>query len=193
MRKSSLIILAVSRITRWLSESASGPTSITISRSSSSLCSRFMASFLIIVHSGPISFRYQSSRNFSHSLGPSTGRVRHQCYVIAHVPVVLRYRNSSVDAGLSRGNGHVRSIRDQYRPVHDGLAASRVHKLRKRFQHFRHLVSSLAAAHVDNDGGVCPFCELLLGHSFSGPEGAGDGCGASLCDWEEEIDYALAS
>src|SRR5207253_2286795 len=105
-----------------------------------------------------------STLYFSHSLGPSTGRVRHQCDVIAHVPVVLRNRNSSVDAGLSRGNGHVRSIRDQYRPVHDGLAASRVHKLRKRFQHFRHLVSSLAAPHVDNDGGVSPLCELLLRH-----------------------------
>src|SRR5437870_12820479 len=55
-------------------------------------------------------------------------------------------------------------IREQYHPVDRGLDASRDHKHRKRFQPFRHLVSSLATPHVGNDGGVSTLCELLLRH-----------------------------
>ena len=29
--------------------------------------------------------------------------------------------------------------------------------------------------------------------ALAGAEGAGDGCGAAFCDWEEKVDYALAS
>ena len=62
----------------------------------------------------------------------------------------------------------------------------------KLAQHLGHLVAALAAADVDDDVGVGPLGELVLGDGLAGAESAGDGRGAALADGEERVDDALA-
>ena len=55
-------------------------------------------------------------------------------------------------------------------------------------QRLGHLVAAFAAADVDDDVGVAPFGQLVLGHGFAGAETAGDGRRAALGEREHRID-----
>ena len=58
-------------------------------------------------------------------------------------------------------------------------------------QNLGHLVAALAAAHIDDDIGVAPFGQLVLGHGLAGAETAGDGGHAALGNGKQRIDDAL--
>ena len=77
----------------------------------------------------------------------------------------------------------VRSMRD--------LPGPRVVELGELGEHVGHLVAALAAADVDDDVGVAPLGERVLGHRLAGAEAAGDGRGAAARDGEEDVDDAL--
>ena len=112
--------------------------------------------------------------------------------MIAHVAVIFRERDAGVDGGFARRNGHVGCIGNQNGAVGQGLTGFRVDQIAELFEHLCHFVAALAAADIDDDVGVAPFCQLMLGHRFSGSKSARHRCGAALGDGEQRIDYALA-
>ena len=67
----------------------------------------------------------------------------------------------------------------------------RVDEFGELVQNVGHLVTTLTAADVDDDLCFCPFCQLMLGNSLTGTEGAGDGCDTALGDREHRVDDAL--
>ena len=68
----------------------------------------------------------------------------------------------------------------------------RIDKLGELVQNICHLVATLAAADVDDDIGIGPLGDLVLGHGFSGTESARDGCCAAFCDREHRIQDTLS-
>ena len=129
---------------------------------------------------------------FAECLGPTRGRVRHDGDPETHVAVILGEGNAGVNRNLPRRNRHVGCVRYENGAFHDGPAGSRIDDFREFPKHVGHLISPFAAADIDDDVGIAPFRDRVLGHCLSGPEAAGDGRGSSLGNGEKEIDDALA-
>src|SRR5213596_182318 len=135
---------------------------------------------------------FEPTRNLSHCLRPSRGRVRHQGDVVSHVSVVFGERHPGVHGRLPRGDRHVARVRDERHAFHQGRAGVCVLELREGGQDFGHLVPSLPASDVDDDLRVAPLRELLFGHRFSRPEPTRDGGRPALRDREQEVEDPLA-
>jgi len=63
--------------------------------------------------------------------------------------------------------------------------------LRELGQHLSHLVAPLAAAHVDDDVGVTPLGQRVLGDGLAGTEAAGDRTRPTLGNGKEDVDDTL--
>src|SRR3989454_7635150 len=135
---------------------------------------------------------FEPTRNLSHRLRPSGGRVRHQRDVVSHVSVVFGKRHARVHGRLPRGDRHVARVCDEGHPFHQGRAGVRILELREGGQDFGHLVPPLTASDVDDDLRVAPLRQLLFGHRLAGPKAARDRGGPALGDREEEIEDPLA-
>jgi hypothetical protein len=66
----------------------------------------------------------ETARNLTERLGPARGRVGHHRDVHAHVAILLGERDARVDGGLARSDGHVGSVRDEARALHDADVAA---------------------------------------------------------------------
>ena len=133
----------------------------------------------------------KASRNFTQSLCPARGRVRHNSNMVAHVAVVFRKRDTRINRSLARGNGHIGGICDKHRSVGQRSVGFGVDKLGELLKNLSHFVAALAAADVYDNIGVAPFCKLVLGHGFARAEAAGDCSRAALCNGYNGINYAL--
>ena len=111
--------------------------------------------------------------------------------MVALVPVVLGDGHAGVDRRLPGGHRHIGGVGDEDGAVHQGLVALGVQQLGELLQGLGHLIAPLAAAQVDDDVGVRPLGQLVLGHGLARAEGAGDGGSAPLADGEEGVDDAL--
>ena len=82
--------------------------------------------------------------------------------------------STGIDGSLARSNGHVGGVRDQHSAFHDGRCfAAHFHgELGEIAQHFGHLISTLAAAHVDDHIGVGKFGERLGNDGLPTAEGS---------------------
>ena len=94
--------------------------------------------------------------------------------MIAHVPVILRQCQTGIQARLTGCHRHIGGIGDQRGAVHQRIACFRIDQLGKLLQNLRHLVSALAAADINDDVRVRPFCDLVLSHGLPGTETARD-------------------
>ena len=112
--------------------------------------------------------------------------------MVAHVAVILSQRNAGVDGCLTRGNRHVGGVGDQHGTIHQALTGTGVDQLAEFLQRLCHLVAALAAADIDDDVRIAPFCNLVLGHRLAGAKAAGDGRRAALGEREHRINDALA-
>merc|ERR1719322_1205187 len=79
-------------------------------------------------------------------------------------------------------------------PPHDafGFSVNLDSEFREVLQHFRHLIATLATAHIDDDVRVGVLGEGLRDHSLATSESARNGSGASLDAGEESIKAPLA-
>ena len=134
----------------------------------------------------------QTAADLTQSLGPAGGGVSHHGGVVAHVAVILGQRNAGVDGRLTRSNRHVGRVGNQHGTIHQALASAGVDQFAELLQGLGHLVAALAAADIDDDIGVTPLCDLVLGHRFAGAEAAGDGRRTALGQREHRINDALA-
>ena len=76
--------------------------------------------------------------------------------------------------------------------VGHGTAGFRIDQAGEFLEHLGHLVAALAAADIDDDVGVAPFGELVLGHGLAGAEPSRNRRGAAFGNGEEGIDDPLA-
>ena len=76
--------------------------------------------------------------------------------------------------------------------VGQGAACFRVHQLAELGQRLGHLVAALAAAHINNNVGVAPLCQLMLGHGFACAKAPGNGGRAALCNGEHGVHHTHA-
>eukprot|EP00760_Papus_ankaliazontas_P029145 PhM_4_TR4148/c1_g1_i1/m.22013 len=136
----------------------------------------------------------QTTRNLTKSFGPARRRVGHHGDVLAHVAVVLGERDTRVDGGLTGGDGHVRSVGDERRALHDGLLAAldARRELGELHENLSHLIAALTAADVHNGVGVGVLGERLRNDGLAAAEGTGDGASAALHGGEEGVEDALA-
>ena len=93
---------------------------------------------------------------------------------------------------LTGGHRHVGSVGDEHRAVGQRPAGLGVDQFAKLGQRLGHLVAAFAAANIDDDIGVTPFGQLVLGHGLAGTETAGNGSSAALGDGEHGIHHAHA-
>ena len=78
------------------------------------------------------------------------------------------------------------------RPAHERTSRPRVFERLELFEHFRHLVPTLATPHVDDDVDVGELGDRLLEHRLAGAEAARENRGAAARQGKQEIDAALA-
>ncbi len=130
----------------------------------------------------------EASRQFAQRLGPARGGVSHDGHVIAHIAIVFRQGNAGIDTHFTSGHRHIRGIGDQYGALHQGASSARVYQVGEFPQHLGHFIAALAAAYIDNDLRLGPFCQGLLRHRLAGAEAAWYGGGAAFGDREEGID-----
>ena len=116
----------------------------------------------------------QTTRNFSQGFGPTRRGVGHHGDVVAHVSEVLGEGDAGVDGGLSSGDRHVGGVGHEGSSPHDGLglAVDLDGQFREISEYLGHLVSSLAAADVDDDVGVGVLGQRLRDDSLAAAEGA---------------------
>ena len=133
----------------------------------------------------------KSSADLAQSFLPAGSGVRHDGHMVAHVAVIFRNRDPGVDAGFAGRNGHVGSVGDQDRALDQRISALGVFEFREFLQDLRHLVAALATADVNDNVGVAPLGQLVLGDGLAGAETAGDGGGAASGDGEEKVYDAL--
>jgi hypothetical protein len=72
--------------------------------------------------------------------------------------------------------------------LHQGLARVRVDELGELHQHVGHLVTTLAAADEDDDLGVRPLGDLVLGNGLARTERPGDAGNPTHQEREERVD-----
>ena len=106
------------------------------------------------------------------SLCPAGCRVCHDCNVIAHIPVVLSQRDTSIDGSFAGSDRHVRGVCDQRRAGHQLVARLRILQLGEIFQNLRHLIAALTAADVNNDICIGELRNGVLSHGLAGSETA---------------------
>ena len=94
----------------------------------------------------------QTARDLTQRLSPARGRVGHHGCVHTHVAHVLGHRDARINGGLASSDGHVRGVRNEGGALHDRLLlAVHLHRqLREVLEHLRHLVTTLAAADVND-------------------------------------------
>ena len=134
----------------------------------------------------------QTAGQLTECLCPTGCGVCHDCYIIAHIAVILSQCQAGIQRCLTGCNRHVGCVGDQGGTVHQRVAALRVDQFLELLQNLCHLVSTLSTSDIDDDIGIRPFCDLVLGHGFSGTESARDGCCAAFCDREHRIQDTLS-
>ena len=67
-----------------------------------------------------------------------------------------------------------------------------VDKLGKLLKDLGHLISTLAAADINDNVRIAPFCKLVLCHCLTRSESAGDSRCAALCNGQNCIYYPLS-
>ena len=134
----------------------------------------------------------QTSGHLTQSLCPAGGGVCHQRYGITHVTEILRDRNTGIDGCLTGCHRHIGCIGNQNSTLHQGLTGLRVFQFRKLVQNVGHLISALAAADIDHDVCLRPFCQLMLNNRLAASEGSRYGCHTAFCDGEEHVNHALS-
>ena len=134
----------------------------------------------------------QPSRHFPQSLRPPGGGIRHQGHRISHIPVIFRNGNTGIYGCLPGRHRHIRSIGDQYRPLHQRTPGGRVPKPRKFLQHIGHLIAPLPAADVNHQIRRRPFGQLVLNHRFSAAKRSGNRCRSSSGNGEKGINHPLS-
>ena len=111
--------------------------------------------------------------------------------MITHITVIFRKCDARIYRSFTGSNRHIRCICDKYGPVGKSLSRSRVNELGEFFKNLRHFVSALAAADINDDISIAPFCKLVLCHSFARAEAARYSSRAALCYRENGIDNTL--
>mmetsp|Transcript_10955 Transcript_10955/g.27776 ORF Transcript_10955/g.27776 Transcript_10955/m.27776 type:complete len:547 (+) Transcript_10955:398-2038(+) len=137
----------------------------------------------------------QASGNLAKCLRPSARGVAHHRVVVPHVAVILRERDAGVDGRLARRHGHVRSVRNQSRALHDRLLATVGHRhrqLRKVHENFRHFVPSLPTSDVNYAVAVRELAESLADDRLAAAERTRYRARATEHGGEECVEHALA-
>mmetsp|Transcript_30036 Transcript_30036/g.64386 ORF Transcript_30036/g.64386 Transcript_30036/m.64386 type:complete len:638 (+) Transcript_30036:135-2048(+) len=139
----------------------------------------------------------ESTRDLAKGFGPSRGGVPHHGHVHSLVAEILGEGDTGVDGSFAGSHRHVGSVGDQSGAFHDpdflflaGLVFDGHGQLGEIAQHFRHLVSALAASDVDDDVGVGELGERLGNDRLSASKRSGDGAGSSQNGREETVDDA---
>ncbi len=111
--------------------------------------------------------------------------------MVTHVPIIFRNGHARVNRGFPGRHRHVRGVGNEYCPLHEGPSAAGIAQLPELVQHLGHFIAPLAAAQIDDNIGVRPFCQLVLNNGFAGAERAGNCGAAALAYWEKRVDHAL--
>ena len=111
--------------------------------------------------------------------------------MVAHVAVIFREGDAGVNRRLTGGDRHVRGVGDEGGAVGHGTAGFRIDQAGEFLEHLGHLVAALAAADIDDDVGVAPFGELVLGHGLAGAETAGNRRRTALCQGKHGVQNPL--
>mmetsp|Transcript_1421 Transcript_1421/g.2992 ORF Transcript_1421/g.2992 Transcript_1421/m.2992 type:complete len:648 (+) Transcript_1421:52-1995(+) len=143
----------------------------------------------------------KTSRNLTKSLGPTTGTIPHHGHVHALIAKVLGEGDSSVNGSLAGRHGHVGRVGHEGGTLHDthfllllGLLVLDGHgELGEITEDFRHFVSALAAADVDNYVTVTKLGKRLRNNSFSTSKRTGNGARSSQHGGEEAINDTESS
>ena len=135
----------------------------------------------------------ETTGDFSEGLGPTRGGVSHHSDVLTLITEVLSQGDTSVDGGLSGGDGHVGGVCDEASTLHDivHLAVDLSLELREVIEHFSHLVTALTASDVDDTVGVGVLGESLRDTGLSAAEGAWDSASTTLHGGEEGVQHTL--
>ena len=134
---------------------------------------------------------FQTAGEFTEGFCPTGGGICHNSHIVTHITVIFCQRQTGVDGSLSGSHRHIGGIRDQSRTVHQGMPGLRIHQFSEFFQNLCHLVSSLAAADIDDNICIGPLGDLMLGHGFPGTETTGDSGCTAFCDREHGIQDTL--
>jgi len=135
----------------------------------------------------------KTSRDLSKSLGPTGGGVSHHSDVLTLITEVLGEGDTSVDGGLSGGDGHVRGVSHETRALHDivHLTVDLGLELGEVIEDLSHLVTALTTSDVNDTIGVRVLGEGLGDTSLTAAEGAWDSAGTALNGGEEGIEDTL--
>ncbi len=112
--------------------------------------------------------------------------------MIAHVPVIFGHGHGRENGGLPGSYGHVGGVHYQDGAVHEPSVRPGVLQLTELLDQVRHLVSPLAAAHVDDDINVGELGDGLLQDGLACAEPAGYDRGSAAGEGIEEVNASLA-
>ncbi len=110
----------------------------------------------------------------------------------AAVAKILGHGNRRIHTGFPRGDRHVGGIGDNDRAFHQRSARARVFQLGEFVQHFRHLVTALAAAHIDDDVRIAPLGQGLLQNRLAGAKATRQRGAPTPGHREQSVQNALA-
>jgi len=135
----------------------------------------------------------ETTGDFSKSLGPTGGGVSHHSDVLTLITEVLGEGDTSVDGGLSGGDGHVRGVSHETRALHDivHLTVDLGLELGEVIEDLSHLVTALTTSDVNDTVRVGVLGEGLGDTSLTATEGAWNSAGTALDGGEEGIEDTL--
>ena len=134
----------------------------------------------------------KSSGKLSKSLGPTGGGVCHDRYIVTHVTIIFSQSNTCVDRCFTGSNRHVGCVGDQSSTVHHQVSGFRVDQLAEVLQNLCHLISTLAAADIDDDICIGPFGNLVLCHGLSGSKTTRNGSRTAFGNREQSVKDTLS-
>ena len=136
----------------------------------------------------------ETTGDFSQSLGPTRGGIGHHGDVLALITEVLSEGDTSVDGGLTSGDGHVGGVGDEAGTLHNVVHGTVDVDLEggEVIEYLSHLVATLTASDVDNAIGVGVLGESLGNTGLSAAEGTWNSAGTALHGGEQGIEDALS-
>ena len=121
---------------------------------------------------------------------PAACRICHDRDCHTHIAVIFGKRDARIQRHFTRGDGHIRRIRDEDRAFHDGASRPRIDDFGEFGENVGHFVSALSAADVDDEIGIAPLCNGVLRHRFARTETAGNRRSSALRQRKKHVDNA---